>query len=79
MGRSWARVARPLCQLDLSDAQKAQLTDLRNAQRKEMGKLRQVHREAVEKVLTAEQREKLAVLKVKDEAFYGGKHRHRMR
>ena len=67
----------PFAQLDLSDAQKAQLTHLRNAQRKEMGKLRQVHREAVEKVLTAEQREKLAVLK--DEAFYGGKHRHRMR
>ena len=49
----------------------------RSAQREEMGKLRQVHREAVEKVLTAAQREKLAV--PKDEAFYRGKHRYRMR
>ena len=42
-----------------------------------MGKLRKEHREAVESVLTAEQREKLEVLK--SEAFYEGKHRHRMR
>ena len=48
-----------------------QLTDLRSAQHEEMDKLRQVHREAVEKVLTAEQREKIAVLN--NEAFYGGK------
>jgi len=50
---------------------------LRSAQREELGTLRQEHRAVVEKVLTAEQREKTAVLK--DEAFYAGKHRHRMR
>ena len=61
----------------IKDAQKAQLTDLRSAQREELGTLRQVHRAVVEKVLTAEQREKIAVLK--NEAFYAGKHRHRMR
>ncbi len=50
---------------------------MRSAQREELGTLRQVHRAVVEKVLTAEQREKIAVLK--NEAFYAGKHRHRMR
>ena len=64
-------------QLDLSDAQKAQLQGFRRAHRVEMGKLRKEHREAVESVLTAEQREKLEELK--SEAFYEGKHRHRLR
>ena len=61
--------------LDLTDAQKDQLKDLRKAHRAEVGKLQKQHREALEKLLTDEQRAELAELK--DEAFYGGKRRHR--
>jgi Spy/CpxP family protein refolding chaperone len=61
--------------LDLTDAQKEQLKGLRETHREELDKLQKKHREALEKLLTDEQRRELEELK--DEAFYGGKRRHR--
>ena len=58
--------------LDLTDEQKEQLKDLRKAQREEFHKWRQKQRQAMENILTDEQREKLEMLK--DEAFYGGQY-----
>ena len=61
--------------LDLSSEQQEQLKGLHQAHREEVGKLKQEHHEAMEKLLTEAQREKLEALK--DEAFYGGKRRQR--
>lgn len=60
--------------LDLTDEQKEQLKELRQEHRAEISATRQKHRTALESVLTDEQRAKLG--EMKDEAFYGGKHRH---
>ena len=57
--------------LGLTAEQQEQLKELRQEHRTAMRETRQKHRTALESVLTAEQREKLEMLK--DEAFYGGK------
>ena len=60
--------------LGLTAEQQEQLKELRQKHRTAMRETRQKHRTALEGVLTAEQREKLEMLK--DEAFYGGKRWH---
>ena len=78
-GRGWHGAPRggrePFSRLDLTDEQKEQLGELRTEHRTEMRETRQNHRQALEGVLTDEQRHKLEAMK--DDAFYGGGRRWR--
>jgi len=65
-------IERTFAKLDLTDEQKEQLKELRKEQREEFYKWRRKQRQAMENILTDEQREKLEMLK--DEAFYGSKY-----
>jgi Spy/CpxP family protein refolding chaperone len=67
--RGGPRTGQAMAMLDLSDEQKEKVKSLREKQRQEMQELTKKHRAAVEKVLSKEQREKLA--EMKDDAFYG--------
>ena len=73
-GAGWHAARRggegPFSRLDLTDEQKDRLGELRSEHRTEMRETRRSHRQALESVLTDEQREKLEAMK--DEAFYGG-------
>ena len=66
---------KAFAKLDLTDEQKHKVKDLRKAHREEMGKLQKKHRKALEQLLKKEQRAELEELK--DDAFYGGKQKHR--
>ena len=59
----------------MTDEQQDEIKDLRKAHREEVGKLQKKHRQALEKLLNKEQRAELEELK--DDAFYGGKQKHR--
>ena len=70
-GDMWG-IRNELAQLALTDEQKKQLKELHQEQREAFYKWRREQRKAMESILTAEQREKLEMLK--DEAFYGGQY-----
>ncbi len=75
--RGEPRGGQALAMLDLNADQKEKVKILREKQHKEIQELTKKHREAVEKVLSKEQREKLAAMK--DDAFYGRGERGRRR
>ena len=70
-GDMWG-IRNEFAQLALTDEQKKQLKKLHQEQRETFYKWRREQRKAMESILTAEQREKLEMLK--DEAFYGGQY-----
>ena len=80
-GAGWHAARRggegPFSRLDLTDEQKDRLGELRSEHRTAMRETRRSHRQALESVLTDEQRDKLEAMK--DEAFYGGGRRWRGR